>query len=455
MTADRVREIVAAHARLAVDVATLADGDDLYSAGLTSHASVNLMLALEDAFDIEFPERLLRRQTFESIPRSATPSTSSRSSRRSRGVATSAGPARSRRNPTMWFARPPHPRTNPAPRQRSEETNRHADERQRVVPCEPCGLDRTGRVRDRIRCGPEASVGEQRREVAILDEEAAAFDLWRPGNVAPGEIEMLRAHDVDAGRAFEQPELRRRPAGCSRAAGSGRRGGRVANPCRRSRSSRPGAGTRSTPPRALDSRRPRVAGRAEVRGQDRYLTPVKPTRHSERASKYPWKIQSSATSSGMYSCNMTAPGFDQVAAASSSSFADRSGVDAPSSGNSPRCPASATFATTGNVASLANASMSASEVGNAAPGVEVECARQSSRRPRLLASLRGRSGGTGGQINHGASSDACSATSTAASSSVATTTAGRPTDRAIETIRSSRYSSPSRPVVGATMRRVR
>ena len=67
MTADRVREIVAAHTRLAVDVATLADGDDLYGAGLTSHASVNLMLALEDAFDIEFPERLLRRQTFESI----------------------------------------------------------------------------------------------------------------------------------------------------------------------------------------------------------------------------------------------------------------------------------------------------------------------------------------------------------------------------------------------------
>ena len=67
MTADRVREIVAGHARLAVDVATLADGDDLYNAGLTSHASVNLMLALEDAFDIEFPERLLRRQTFESI----------------------------------------------------------------------------------------------------------------------------------------------------------------------------------------------------------------------------------------------------------------------------------------------------------------------------------------------------------------------------------------------------
>ena len=67
MTTDRVREIVAAHTRLAVDVATLADEDNLYNAGLTSHASVNLMLALEEAFDIEFPERLLRRQTFASI----------------------------------------------------------------------------------------------------------------------------------------------------------------------------------------------------------------------------------------------------------------------------------------------------------------------------------------------------------------------------------------------------
>lgn len=67
MTTDRIREIVADHGRLAVDVATVSDNDDLYRAGLTSHASVNLMLALEDAFDIEFPERMLRRQTFESV----------------------------------------------------------------------------------------------------------------------------------------------------------------------------------------------------------------------------------------------------------------------------------------------------------------------------------------------------------------------------------------------------
>ncbi len=34
---------------------------------MTSHATVNLMLALETEFDVEFPERMLRRHVFESI----------------------------------------------------------------------------------------------------------------------------------------------------------------------------------------------------------------------------------------------------------------------------------------------------------------------------------------------------------------------------------------------------
>ncbi len=63
----RIRNVVAQHGKLAVAIEALADDDDLYRAGLTSHASVNLMLALEDEFDIEFPERMLRRQTFESV----------------------------------------------------------------------------------------------------------------------------------------------------------------------------------------------------------------------------------------------------------------------------------------------------------------------------------------------------------------------------------------------------
>nr|WP_186394894.1 acyl carrier protein [Stappia sp. TSB10GB4] len=62
-----VREIIASHGKLPVDVATLADDADLYAAGLSSFASVQLMLALEERFDIEFPETMLNRKTFASI----------------------------------------------------------------------------------------------------------------------------------------------------------------------------------------------------------------------------------------------------------------------------------------------------------------------------------------------------------------------------------------------------
>jgi acyl carrier protein len=64
---DLVRQIIREHGRLAVDVDALGDEADLYEAGMTSHASVNLMLALEGAFDIEFPDSMLRRNVFESV----------------------------------------------------------------------------------------------------------------------------------------------------------------------------------------------------------------------------------------------------------------------------------------------------------------------------------------------------------------------------------------------------
>ena len=66
-SAEAVREIVKEHGRLAVDVETLADAASLYEAGMTSHASVNVMLALEDAFDVEFPDEMLKRSVFESV----------------------------------------------------------------------------------------------------------------------------------------------------------------------------------------------------------------------------------------------------------------------------------------------------------------------------------------------------------------------------------------------------
>ncbi|MBV8952615.1 MAG: acyl carrier protein [Solirubrobacterales bacterium] len=55
------------HARLPVDVNAVADSEDLFQAGMSSHASVNVMLALEDAFDVEFPDRMLKRSVFESV----------------------------------------------------------------------------------------------------------------------------------------------------------------------------------------------------------------------------------------------------------------------------------------------------------------------------------------------------------------------------------------------------
>jgi len=64
---DEIRRVLKEHARLRVDVDELAEDADLFQAGMTSHASINVMLALEDAFDVEFPDRLLSRSVFTSI----------------------------------------------------------------------------------------------------------------------------------------------------------------------------------------------------------------------------------------------------------------------------------------------------------------------------------------------------------------------------------------------------
>jgi acyl carrier protein len=64
---DRIRQVLDDHAQLPVDAGTLDDHADLFQAGMNSHASVNVMLALEDTFDIEFPDSMLKRSVFESI----------------------------------------------------------------------------------------------------------------------------------------------------------------------------------------------------------------------------------------------------------------------------------------------------------------------------------------------------------------------------------------------------
>lgn len=64
---DRIRRLIAEHARLAVDATSLPVEADLHDAGLSSFAAVQLMLAIEEEFEVEFPERLLNRATFRSI----------------------------------------------------------------------------------------------------------------------------------------------------------------------------------------------------------------------------------------------------------------------------------------------------------------------------------------------------------------------------------------------------
>jgi acyl carrier protein len=64
---DRIRQILQDHARLNAAASSLPDEADLYQAGMTSHASVNVMLALEDAFDVEFPDSMLTRSVFQSV----------------------------------------------------------------------------------------------------------------------------------------------------------------------------------------------------------------------------------------------------------------------------------------------------------------------------------------------------------------------------------------------------
>ena len=63
----RILQILHDHARLSQDTSTLKEEDDLYEAGMTSHASVNVMLALEGEFEAEFPNHTLTRSIFSSI----------------------------------------------------------------------------------------------------------------------------------------------------------------------------------------------------------------------------------------------------------------------------------------------------------------------------------------------------------------------------------------------------
>ncbi|BDX34494.1 aminoacyl carrier protein [Mycobacterium antarcticum] len=63
----RIRNILMMHGKVPADSADVDIEANLYELGLTSHASVNVMLALEDEFEIEFPDEALKKSTFATI----------------------------------------------------------------------------------------------------------------------------------------------------------------------------------------------------------------------------------------------------------------------------------------------------------------------------------------------------------------------------------------------------
>ena len=63
----QIRQVLAEQGGLSKSSETLSVDEDLQQAGMTSYASVNVMLGLEGAFDIEFPDHMLSRSVFASI----------------------------------------------------------------------------------------------------------------------------------------------------------------------------------------------------------------------------------------------------------------------------------------------------------------------------------------------------------------------------------------------------
>lgn len=66
---EQIRTVLREHGQLSVDIDTIGPDDDLYRAGMSSHAGVNVMLALEELFDVEFPDQMLTRSAFSTMNR--------------------------------------------------------------------------------------------------------------------------------------------------------------------------------------------------------------------------------------------------------------------------------------------------------------------------------------------------------------------------------------------------
>lgn len=62
-----IRDILRSHGKLAAQITALKDHDDLYQAGFSSLATVNVMLEIENRLGVAIPDEALTRATFQTI----------------------------------------------------------------------------------------------------------------------------------------------------------------------------------------------------------------------------------------------------------------------------------------------------------------------------------------------------------------------------------------------------
>ncbi len=62
-----IRDILSTSGNLSTGVEEIGMGDDLFALGLSSFQSVQLMMAIEERFDLQFPDAMIRKETFQSI----------------------------------------------------------------------------------------------------------------------------------------------------------------------------------------------------------------------------------------------------------------------------------------------------------------------------------------------------------------------------------------------------
>lgn len=64
---ETIKKLIDAEAQLSIPARDLTPWANLYELGLTPYSAIRLLLATERAFDVEFPRRLLNKDSMASI----------------------------------------------------------------------------------------------------------------------------------------------------------------------------------------------------------------------------------------------------------------------------------------------------------------------------------------------------------------------------------------------------